>query len=226
MAKWIWLLSAAFVAAPSTTWSAKPGDLPVDISQQCPEGYDGPPRDPGHTVMQPTVDSMSVVFPREARCPRDAQREDLPRFVHQLRDVAEAAVPQGEHRVRRDPLENRPYDAAAQTLFYLAEQCRRDGDFARARTCYEEAHLISPTSHCGRLAIDRLRALDHEQFAIPTGDAEEAEAPAPRDSGRQRSTSPRQGEPTQRKPQQGTSHLTLPFEEMLHTTVPLGGVER
>lgn len=69
-------------------------------------------------------------------------------------------------------------DQQARRMFEMAERCRRDGKREQARTCYEEAHLLSPTSRHGRLAIQRLVEL--EAIDDASEEQEEPSAPAER----------------------------------------------
>ena len=102
----------------------------------------------------------------------------------------------------------------ARHLFEVAERCRRKGDVAKARTCYEEVHLMCPTSRYGRLAIDRLQEL--EQASIDA--TEEQDAPP---------ALPSEAEP----PLGAAPDKATPPAERLHRkihdeTQPLGLVER
>jgi hypothetical protein len=215
MTQRIWAVCAAlaFQAAPAL---AKPGDLPVDIMQQCPEGRetDGPLERPRPEFATQPAGDFSPSTPRATGAGGDLlpatrgngwiDRDLAPRRAHQVRDSI--------RRVRRAPLDfdATPDDLQAQHLLNLAEQCRREGDYARARICYEEAHLLNPTSRCGRLAIDRLHGLDRERFGDLLGDAEEAEDVAPL--------------PSRRAPEERLREMEG-FEEMLKSTVPLGDAE-
>jgi hypothetical protein len=60
-------------------------------------------------------------------------------------------------------------------LFKTAESCRLAGDFEKARRCYQQVHLLTPTSRVGRLSIDRLGEIE-ERMREST---EESDAPAP-----------------------------------------------
>lgn len=70
-------------------------------------------------------------------------------------------------------------DLQARRLFEIAERCRAAGDDDKARTCYEEVHLLSPGSPEGRLAIDRLWELDRARLRThaDADTAEEQDAP-------------------------------------------------
>jgi hypothetical protein len=62
----------------------------------------------------------------------------------------------------------------ARAMFAIGERCRRLGDLDKARTCYEETHLLSPTSRYGRLAMQRLAEIDEGR-----GTTEEEQGPRP-----------------------------------------------
>jgi hypothetical protein len=44
----------------------------------------------------------------------------------------------------------------AQRMFEIAERCRRTGEYGKARACYQQVHLLTPTTLHGRVAIVRL----------------------------------------------------------------------
>jgi hypothetical protein len=44
----------------------------------------------------------------------------------------------------------------AQRIFEIGERCRRNGEYGKARTCYQQVHLLTPTTLHGRVAIVRL----------------------------------------------------------------------
>ena len=102
----------------------------------------------------------------------------------------------------------------ARHLYEVAERCRRKGDLAKARTCFEEVHLMCPTSEYGRRAIDRLREL--EQVSADT--AEEQDAP-PR--------APTEVEPPLgTAPDKGAKAGERLYRKVQDETQPLGLVER
>jgi hypothetical protein len=63
----------------------------------------------------------------------------------------------------------------ARQVFQKGERWRSMGALVKARTCFEEAHLLSPTSRFGRRAMQRL--IELEQLDEP---GEEQEEPQPR----------------------------------------------
>lgn len=112
-------------------------------------------------------------------------------------------------------------DRQAKLLFDLAEQCRALGDFVKARICYEEAHLLSPGSTCGRLAINRLRDLDRARRDGDT--AEEQDIPPARQNFRV-PTERRggvSGEPVRRTRDARPASEDDRRQEMLRSTQPL-----
>jgi hypothetical protein len=105
----------------------------------------------------------------------------------------------GETRVQIGRLPRDP-QGWAETFFEIAEELRRQGKLEWARTCYQEAHLLSPGTTLGRRSMDRLH--DLEAQLRQRGGEEEAEEPgAPADQAELRH-----------------------FLEMLRRTVPLGTV--
>src|SRR3954469_15681098 len=69
---------------------------------------------------------------REPIAPAPFTPEELGRLLH---EVAEAPVEAAAPRL-----------AEVRHLFEIAERCRLKGDLAKARTCYQEVHLMSPTT--------------------------------------------------------------------------------
>lgn len=86
-------------------------------------------------------------------------------------------------------------DRLAQRLFEAGDKCRRDGDYSRARICFQQVHLLTPTTIIGRVAIARIMEIE-ERMRV---DAEE------------------QGLPGRESPQEA-------FQRMRENTVPLGTV--
>ncbi|MCI0685420.1 MAG: hypothetical protein L0Y71_25245 [Gemmataceae bacterium] len=149
------LLTLGALCSPTIAW-AKPADLPAEVQQQCPDGRDGQ-----HA---------------EGFGPRPTEPPPSPSG----RGVTPAAL-----RIRAEAVPAlTPVDLQARELFELGEHSRAAGDPIKARVCYEEAHLLSPTSPHGRLAIDRLWELDRARLK----NAEQADAQSPRQL---------RGEPTQ-----------------------------
>jgi hypothetical protein len=191
------VLAVAAAMTPGAICLAKPPDLPADITQHCPTGREG---------------EHAQGF--SARPQRQADRQQVQRGREHI--VARPAWPQEEQA----PLT--PREIQARHLFDIAEHCRRLGDVAKARTCYEETHLLCPDSAWGRSAIDRLRALDRARMPLDAG--EEQEAPPERI--RQRDVNPPRRDstlPTRReRSQRPVSDDDARRREMLRTTQPLG----
>jgi hypothetical protein len=240
MAKRIWLFCAtlAVIGAVCPSTSAKPGDLPVDITQQCPDA-----REPfAEEGTAPSGECLAArpwagadAAPR-VRSTVPTARATGPRPVNQARGT--------HHRVRREVQAPTltPQDAEAARLFALGERCRQIGDHAQARVCYEEAHVASPTSVAGRLAIDRLRMLELQRLALPADGAEEAEMPDSWQPRRPTTLPDHQRQPQSRPSQAGDSPERRPqptpatrgkelrdvndrLKQMRDSTVPLGGAE-
>jgi hypothetical protein len=87
-------------------------------------------------------------------------------------------------------------DRLAQKVFDAGEKFRRAGDHAKARTCYQRVHLLTPTTLHGRVAIARIIEIE-ERMRV---DAEE------------------QGNPGGTEPEEA-------FQRMRERTVPLGLVD-
>ena len=189
--------AAVLAALLSATCGAKPPDLPVEQGVTCPAAgawFDGLRR----AVEGLRVEVELVLPGGEAPVALDAL---LPTLLPPLladgarRELMDEEVPTGRY-------------AEARHIFQLGESCRRQGDLDKARTCYEEAHLLSPTSRFGRLAMQRLHEL--EQL---------------RDAGE-----------TQEEPRRAPTHDEPPlpdgkgaeqsYQKMLERSQPLGLVER
>jgi hypothetical protein len=71
-------------------------------------------------------------------------------------------------------------EAQARALFEIAERCLRGGDLDKARTCYEEIHLLAPQTSYGRKAIKRLSDLDSVRTAsLESFEEQEPKSAAP-----------------------------------------------
>jgi hypothetical protein len=84
----------------------------------------------------------------------------------------------------------------AERIFDVGEKCRRSGDYSRARACYQQVHLLTPTAVIGRVAMVRIAEIE-ERIRV---DSEE------------------QGNPRSADPEEA-------FQHMRNRTVPLGLVE-
>ena len=70
-------------------------------------------------------------------------------------------------------------EAQARAMFKIAERCLKNGDLDKARTCYEETHLLAPETRYGRRAIQRLTDIDSARSGHVSGAAEEQEPKGP-----------------------------------------------
>jgi hypothetical protein len=59
----------------------------------------------------------------------------------------------------------------ARRIFQIAERCLNKGDLDMASSCFQEVHLLAPTSRYGQRAIERLSQIESRK--AQTGDAEE-----------------------------------------------------
>ena len=93
-----------------------------------------------------------------------------------------AVCPPRECLVQNEPDRTTLQENQARTLFEIAERCLRNGDFDKARTCYEETHVLAPETPFGRQAIQRLVDIDNARINDVGASAEEQEprSPAPR----------------------------------------------
>jgi hypothetical protein len=151
---------------------AKPTDLPVDVRINCPEGRETPGQG----------DSFAAVPDALCPCPRSREVAPQNRSAEEVRVAPTAGTPAGDK---------------ARRLFEAGDRCRRAGDYDAARARYQEAHLLSPTSHYGQLSIQRLMELESN-----AGGAEEQEPATAPDGGKNDS-----------------------FRRIRETTPPLGTVE-
>jgi hypothetical protein len=141
--------------------AAKPPDLPVDQIHRCPEGRDGP----GSIELIDAIRLALEIGAGQGETPITVDAI-LPVLVPPL--LTEVFQPQPAN-----PTQPANRYQEARHIFEIGERCRRQGDLDKARTCYEEAHLLSPTSHYGRLAMQRLHEMEQSQ----RGSSEEQEEP-------------------------------------------------
>lgn len=171
------ILGSSLGAAPGL---AKPPDLPVDLRIDFEE-----PDPPGSSVtfgldLFTGKLSVSINLPWNLGLPWKAapmgeaasgvstaqvsRRHNAacpPRAVPQVEQAEEHVVPQWEQ---------------ARALFDIAERCRKVGDLDKARTCYEETHLLVPDTRLGRRAMERLIDIDSALINGVQGTAEEQES--------------------------------------------------
>lgn len=233
-------LAAVFgLCAPGAVSLAKPPDLPINLEVECPDAQESPPQGSIHL----DLDILGGKISLQIQTNEPSVAESVP-CLHTLapividalwrRLLAQAQGNQGETRPaqareparklpgRQVPEFRNPADYAeiqlsqARAMFLIAERCRKKGDLDKARTCYQEAHLLSPQSKYGRQAILRLEEIDAACLpADDNGAAEEQEpgAPQSRENSRQ---APRTVPPSRQDSEETRRR------EMLRSTVPLG----
>jgi hypothetical protein len=189
-----WCTAAALAGLLSTvsgtSSAAKPPDLPVDQGVTCPEGRESDPSAPKRPALPGGREEMPVVV--DVVMPAL-----LPRLLAEVLQPRPAETAQPANR-----------DEEARHIFRIGEQCQRQGDLDKARTCYEEAHLLSPTSRHGRLAMQRLHELEQGRGS---GGGEEQEEPPTR-------RTPTTAEPPLQEPPSPEQS----YRQMLQRTQPLG----
>jgi hypothetical protein len=67
---------------------------------------------------------------------------------------------------------------AARRLYQIGQRCLQAGDLDMATNCFEESHLLAPTSRYGLRAIDRLSEIEQLRGTEETSDAEQQEQAA------------------------------------------------
>jgi hypothetical protein len=139
---------------------AKPPDLPVDLGVEFEQtdsprtitlGYDFLS---GNLLLNFSM-PWKLGLPWQTAPKEQAQTETK---------VEQSATPQAARRQQ------------ARALFATAERCMKNGDLDKARTCYEETHLLAPETRVGRRAIERLSEIDNKR-AIPVSGAGEEQEP-------------------------------------------------
>jgi hypothetical protein len=82
-----------------------------------------------------------------------------------------------------DTTENVQRLATARRMYKIGERCLRKGNLDMAYNCFQEAHLLAPTSSYGRRAIDRLSEIDECRVGQGSTEAQESgDAPAQDDA--------------------------------------------
>jgi hypothetical protein len=204
------LLAALCSSAAGSVSLAKPPDLPIEQDITVPEGREpagsGDLFDALREAVQKARIEIDLVLPGgDGPVMLDMV---VPTLLPQLlaeglrRQMMEPAPSIDELDPSSDQGEQ------ARQMFEEGERCRRQGNATRARTCYEEAHLLSPTSRFGRLAIQRLDALDRVNDS-----AEEQEEP------------PTRRAPTTDEPPLSQGPAKQSFDKIRRGSQPLGLVE-
>jgi hypothetical protein len=133
---------------------AKPADLPVPSQPECAGVTD----DPVHGSLSITLDLLTGRIAVEVMAKSDqpaAIDAVSPAFLPALLDQILAQA--GNALARRAPT---PEEKLANQLFRDGENCERLGQLEQARLCFQQAHLLAPTSKLGRKAIDRLQQIE------------------------------------------------------------------
>lgn len=202
----------AAVEAPRTM--AKPPDLPVETRVRCQDALE--------TTGEGLGGRDSELGSRDSVCPvRHGSAHDDSCCTPALSDRRSvAARPECEttdNDSERVQQACTPRQAQARTMFLIAERCRLNGDLEKARTCYEETHVLAPNSRYGKEAIQRLAEIEAARLAATKDFAAEEES----------SAGSEQEPPLDRQQQRGDRDLDSVerrHEEMLRSTVPLGVV--
>jgi hypothetical protein len=150
------ILASYLSSATSPRSSAKPPDLPLEQGVACPEGRIQLETSELFGSLRRAVESLRAEM---GAAPPDAETPlTLDTIVPALLPLLLGASPRQEM-----PARTPARLAEAEQKFQRGERYRRQGDLGQARICYEEAHLLSPTSRYGRLAMQRL--LEMEQVS-------------------------------------------------------------
>ena len=152
------MVSLGWVCAPS--WASKPADLPADDKIQCPDGQEKGE----HGGIAIDLDALSRQYAAPALDTVNPLL--LVAWMEQWLDTVAKLLPDADPRTQQ-----------ARLAYEAAEDARRAGDYAKARTEYQRVHLLAPTSRVGRLAIDRL--IELEQRMRDAGEEAEPAAPNP-----------------------------------------------
>jgi hypothetical protein len=145
---------------------AKPPDLPVDLRVE----FDN--EEPPPNTVTLGVDLFTGKLSLSFTVPWDW----LPWKGMTSDARPNAACPPRETAARETQTVTTPKQAQARAMFAIAERCLRNGDLDKARTCYEETHLLAPETRFGRQAIERLAEIDSARSgSVGEGTAEEQE---------------------------------------------------
>jgi hypothetical protein len=198
MSKRLWgaalALGMGWTAASAPIGTAKPPDLPVHPQVTCPEGRVTDFTPPAATPNVPSepIPDLSWV---EAVVPGLA--------VHTAQAVGfwpRGSVDSVPAKLDRQQIVER--FRQAQRIYLLGMQYQQQGAVSKARTCFQEAHLLSPDTRFGRMAMERLHELESRSALTGAEEAEEQLKPA-QSEGRSSEQS---------------------YQEMLRRTIPLGTV--
>lgn len=203
MSKRLWsatlALGMGWVAASGPVSSAKPPDLPVFPQVTCPEGRITESGSGHDTAPQANVELIPDLSWAQAVVPGLAIHTAQAVWLWPAAGSHDTdAVPQ---KVERQRLVERYRQA--QRIFALGMEYQQRGALNKARTCFQEAHLLSPDTRFGRMAMQRLNDLESQsRTGDGTEDSEERVKPSRGDG--------------QSNEQQ--------YQDMLRRTIPLGTV--
>lgn len=239
MSKRLWgaclALGMGWTSASGPVSQAKPPDLPVHPQVTCPEGKvpsGGYSDHEGGTTAPESTASSSATPVASVEVIHDLSWLEavLPSLVARVVQhswfwprttectVIRAACPPVACRTVQAPSRASEQERAieayrqAQRIYLLGLEYQQQGMRAKARICFQEAHLASPHSRYGSLAMHRLQNLESELRDVRG--AEEAEDRAP--------TPPRGDAPRSDVPDRDSS--SQQYLDMLRRTFPLGTV--
>jgi hypothetical protein len=154
---------------------AKPPDLPVnyqdtfspitnsEVIAQVPNNYEVPPPDP-----------LLPIPLGEPRYEDGGVFADITGFIYMSESIhASKCVASGS-----DQIEDSTADVArmltARRIFHVGERCLRKGDLDMAANCYQEVHLLTPTSRYGQIAMERLSEIESRKTDAANSEEQES----------------------------------------------------
>jgi hypothetical protein len=209
MSKRVWgaalALGMGWVAASGPVSLAKPPDLPVHPQVTCPDGRVTPGTTGDHSeaaAPERTVEAIPDLTWLNMMVPEMVTR--TLRAGGLLPAAAGTAAVEALSPLKVDREQHIERYRQARRIFLLGMEYEQKGDVSKARVCFQEAHLLSPETRYGRMAMERLSRLENQvRDGRGAEEAEEREKPNPRGAGQT---------PSQQ------------YEEMLRRTMPLGTV--
>ncbi|MFO0968083.1 MAG: hypothetical protein U0793_21210 [Gemmataceae bacterium] len=176
-------LALGWIGGQQPRSEARPPDLPQNPQVNCPEG---------RVIEEGAVPAVVVEVAQavgDAPAVPDLTWLDalLPHLVTKAAQDAVTPQPAASVETARSP-SNREVQLdryrQAQRILGLGIAYEQRGLFSKARTCYQETHLLSPETRYGRQAMERLTAL--EQRSRERDGSEEADEPATSNDVRER----------------------------------------
>jgi hypothetical protein len=150
----IWTSILLGFACGSAAWAQRPADLPVPSQHACPEGRE----EGGFSIkLDLLTGRITVEVQSAAAAPTPTIDTVTPSL---LPGVIEHLVKQTGEIVLQRAAAVTGKDLEARRCFENAERARTARNFEAARRGYQQAHLLSPTSLLGRLAIVRLQQIE------------------------------------------------------------------